>query len=77
MHQRGSYQGLDELDDAQLALLLHPDSATVSKDDKRIDFEQQLPDFIEKLNRTKMTRMVLWENYRQTKPQGYGYSQFC
>ena len=29
MQQRGSYQGLDELDDNQLALLLHPELVSV------------------------------------------------
>jgi transposase len=79
MQQRGTYQGLDELDDGQLALLLQPTLPAVSKDAKRIDFEQQLPDFIKKLRDTNTTRMVLWESYRAANPQGdgYGYSQFC
>lgn len=24
-----------------------------------------------------MTRLLLWEEYRQAHPEGYGYSQFC
>jgi hypothetical protein len=36
MQQRVTYQGLDELDDGQLALLPQPTLTTVSKNAKRI-----------------------------------------
>ena len=29
------------------------------------------------LSRKKVTLMLLWQEYRQAQPQGYGYSRFC
>jgi len=29
------------------------------------------------LHRKGVTKQILWEEYRQTYPEGYGYSQFC
>lgn len=39
-----------------------------------------LPDFAEihqELKHKHVTRLLLWEEYRQAHPEGYGYSQFC
>ena len=68
---------LQELDDGPLASLLCQQSESSIKDSKRIYFDEHLPSFIERLGSRKMTRMVLWEDYRKDSPQGYGYSQFC
>jgi transposase len=35
------------------------------------------PHFDKELSRTGVTRALLWEEYRQSHPSGYGYTQFC
>lgn len=35
------------------------------------------PYFIKELKRTGVTLQILWEEYLNTHPQGYAYSQFC
>ena len=35
------------------------------------------PHFDRELSRTGVTRQLLWEEYLQAHPDGYGYSQFC
>ncbi|MHB8503915.1 MAG: sigma factor-like helix-turn-helix DNA-binding protein, partial [Candidatus Acidiferrales bacterium] len=43
--------------------------------------ERALPDFAavqEQLQRHRyLTRQLIWEEYRQAHPEGYGYSRFC
>lgn len=39
-----------------------------------------VPDFAsihQELKKKHLTRMLLWEEYREIDPAGYGYSQFC
>ena len=49
--------------------------------DKRFeDFQSRLPYIAEELadkKRTHVTRHLLWEEYKQDNPNGYGYTQFC
>jgi transposase len=35
------------------------------------------PHFDKELSRTGVTRQLLWEEYLQSHPDGYGYTQFC
>jgi transposase len=34
-------------------------------------------ELVRELRRPAVTMMILWEEYRQTWPEGYGYSRFC
>ena len=45
--------------------------------DKFADFQSRLPGFAEDLKNRKTTRIILWEEYREQVPEGYGRSQFC
>ena len=41
---------------------------------------QALPDWPaihKELGRKAVTLLLLWQEYRQTQPEGYGYSRFC
>lgn len=40
-------------------------------------FENKVEDWIKALSKVGVTRHVLWEEYREEHPDGYGYSQFC
>lgn len=64
----------DELDDTALEALLFR-KETVPPGEKR-----PLPDWSvvhTELRRPGVTLMLLWFEYRETHPDGYGYSQFC
>jgi len=68
---------LTKLSDADLATLLY----SVNKDpltDPRYEDLQVRQDYFQKeLTRTGVTKLRLWEEYRQQVPDGYSYSQFC
>ena len=66
----------DELDEHQLDRLLFPTRPlrTVSPHRPGVDFAQihtQLQ------THKHLTLQLLWEEYRETQPGGYGYSRFC
>ena len=41
------------------------------------DLEKMFPSIEKELSRTGVTRWLLWGEYKQKYPAGYGYSQFC
>jgi len=46
-------------------------------DKKFLEFKALIPHFESELKRKHVTRRLLWEEYRLSCPDGYGYSQFC
>jgi len=44
---------------------------------RRLDFESQLDYFLSELKRTGVTRRLLWQEYKSSNSDGYGYTQFC
>ena len=66
----------DEMDEADLARALWPDSAVPPARAQRLS----TLDFAEihtQLKRKGVTRQLLWEEYAASHPDGYGYTQFC
>ena len=47
------------------------------KDGRYEYLEQQFPYLKKELKRTGVTRQLLWDEYREKNPSGYGYTQFC
>ena len=47
------------------------------KDERFSDFLTRYDYLVAELKRKGVTRFLLWSEYRQVYPQGYGYSQFC
>ena len=47
------------------------------KDTRFEYFKEKLDYFAKELKRVGVNRRLLWEEYRQEYPVGYGYSQFC
>lgn len=69
---------LDQLDDAALgALILGEGPVGVPRTERQRRLGEQLPDFARELKRTGVTRQLLWQEYRNKDPEGYGYTQFC
>jgi transposase len=65
----------ESLDEERLYRLLFPEKAIVLGEPAR-----PLPDWErvrKELKRRSVTRRLLWEEYREDHPDGYGYSQFC
>lgn len=65
---------LHGLDDESVYQILFPQKR------KRIPSKKDTPDFVfvhRELKRRGVTRMLLWEEYREQSPDGYGYTQFC
>jgi transposase len=66
----------EDMDDRRLEELLFP--AAVGRPSRTI---RSLPDFAEirrQLQTHKhLTLQLVWEEYRETQPDGYGYSHFC
>lgn len=65
------------LSDEALSAIAYTPPAEKAVDGRLADFEQRLPGWLAELGKTGVTRHLLWQEYRQAKPEGYGYSQFC
>ena len=55
-----------------------PDKEAERESPHRKDvFAARVDYWIKELRRVGVTRHLLWEEYREEHPEGYGYSQFC
>jgi transposase len=68
---------LIKLSDADLATLLYTRNNEAQSDQRYDILKERLDYFLNELTRTGVTKLRLWEEYRQEFPEGYGYSQFC
>lgn len=64
------------MEEPEIYHLFHPGNPSY-KDTRYEYFNSLLDYFLRELRRTGVTRALLWEEYRQSRPDGYGYSQFC
>jgi transposase len=71
-----STESVLDLEDKMLARIVEQAPAEEEVDRLKA-LEERFPEMIEELRRVGVTRMRLWEEYRQEVPGGYGYSQFC
>lgn len=75
-----SLESLFELSDEELKSILRPPSVegVLRAGDPRHDYMQKnLPRFLKELSFKHVTRLLLWEEYRNQIPDGYSYGQFC
>ena len=64
------------LDDSDfLKLFYSSENKVVNK--RETVFQDKVSDWIKQLSTVGVTRYLLWEEYREEYPSGYGYSQFC
>lgn len=76
----GSNHSLDQLrtlTDTMLSAVVYPSLEKLAQDPRRSDFTQQIPELMDELKRTGVTRRLLWEEYKRRVPEGYEYPQFC
>ena len=62
------------MDEAQLERLLFPPQVNISRQHRG---EPDWSDVYEELKNKDVTKILLWEEYKEHNPQGYQYSQFC
>ncbi|MGV8963432.1 MAG: IS21 family transposase [Candidatus Saccharimonadaceae bacterium] len=74
-----SWHDLHKLDDSALAKIAYPaeEVATMEHMPRLYEFTRRVPDMLEDLKRTGVTRKLLWEEYLKVVPNGYQYPQFC
>lgn len=71
-------KGLIELEDPLLEAKFHCGNPAYKKEEQRYEqLQQQIPRLLKELRDKGVTRHLLWQEYRERCPQGYGYSQFC
>jgi transposase len=71
------YHALTLLSDTELAELVYTKEPIKEPDPRRHYLNDHLDYYINELTRVGVTRELLWNEYRQEEPEGYGYSQFC
>src|SRR5690606_27712831 len=64
------------LDEPEVYTLFHPGNPSY-KDPRYDHFRANLQHYQRELKKTGVTKALLWEEYRQSSPDGYSYSQFC
>lgn len=72
-----SYQELLEYSEAELAAIVYNTKNTHQPDSRFDDIQSRFDYYAEQLNHPGVTRKILWEEYKLTYPDGYGYTQFC
>lgn len=65
-----------ELEDPVLEGRFHQGNPSY-KDDRYEHFKNHIDYFIKELDRTGVTKQLLWEEYRRDYTKGYSHSQFC
>lgn len=70
-----SIETLTRMDDIELDFRFNGGSPAYT-DERYEDFMRRLPYFEEQMRRKHMTLQLLWEEYREEVPDGYGISQF-
>lgn len=72
-----SLSAIQQMEDATLSAIVYTHSKQKQTDSRKQDFVGRLPYFKEELRRTGVTRLLLWQEYKNDHPAGYGYTQFC
>ena len=74
------FRQLLELSGVELSLLIKskPIKASSDLEEKRLrEINTLLPYFLKELEKTGVTRQLLWKEYLQDFPDGYRYTRFC
>lgn len=66
-----------QLDDKSLRDIFYKAINPVIEDKRYGTLKNILPDIAPDLKKQGVTRKLLWEEYKETNPDGYGYTQFC
>jgi hypothetical protein len=72
-----AYDQLLLLSDSGLASIVYGEPRNQVKSSRQDRFELLIDYFTSELKRVGVTRQLLWKEYLEKDPDGYGYSQFC
>ena len=72
-----SYQKLLEQSESELVALVFNTNNTRVPDARLNDLKNRFDYFTKQLTLPGVTRRILWEEYKISCPDGYGYTQFC
>jgi transposase len=72
-----TFQRVLNMPDDELEEILRTDIASPNDDERHHALAERFEMMSRELKRVGVTRQLLWEEYRQEHPDGYGYSQFC
>jgi transposase len=72
-----SYPELLEIDQQKFAMLINPKTEEREKSARLQTLTTLLPNYINRLQNSHITRELLWQQYIKQHTDGYGYSQFC
>ena len=65
------------LSDEEFGKVFYPSITQKTTSDRVLHFEKKINYYLQELKKVGVTRHLLWEEYRQTHPDGFGYTQFC
>jgi len=68
---------VQKMSNADLSALVYPTVEKPSIDTRSVDFAGRIDNWRIQLQRTGVTRRLLWEEYLQVYSGGYRYAQFC
>lgn len=68
---------LIKLEDPVLEAKFHAGNPAYKEEDRYIELKKNFPYYEKELKKTGVTRHLLWQEYLEQHPDGYGYSQFC
>jgi transposase len=72
-----SHEDLLTYSESELAAIVYS-AENINQPDPRFEYLQsQFGSYVEQLKIKGVTRRTLWEEYKISNPNGYGYSQFC
>lgn len=71
-----SLDKLTKMSDEQLSGIALAEEYPIEKDPRYSYIQQHMNYYVDELGSGKTTKMVLWEEYRQKVPDGYGRTQF-
>jgi len=72
-----SIEELQGLDDTSLSAIAHPTEQKAREDARSVFIVSRKAYYLAELNRTGVTRLLLWQEYIRADPAGYGYAKFC
>ena len=71
-----STQMVETLSDEQLSTVMYGEESAY-EDERKSHFRDRIDGWISELRQVGVTRLLLWEEYKSSYPDGYEYSQFC
>lgn len=74
---RGSIDDLLKMEEPELLVWFHPRQQPMTDAERYGELTKRAPELFEALKGKGVTKYLLWEEYLQECPDGYGYSQFC